>query len=344
MIYGAIFVAVSLLAALGLHAPRLAKGCGALIALVLFAFAALRSDSTDYEQYVAMYDLMRATNNVAWPLRLLIGKDPMFGGVILGVVTLGLSAQWLFVSAAALSVGVKWAAFGRAFGNAAAALLVTLFGYYFLHDFTQIRSAIAIPFCFIALQDACSGRPWRAALWTAFGATFHASAILCLPMIWLTTLDGRRAYLATLVFVVLAIAFARITYSHVADFDDRTAMQADKTGTSLTPLVVATLRMFVLLGIHRAIRERWPAMARVLRACMILCLAAVPFLFGLRGLSSTMAFRFYELLDAFSVFILAAALIRGPILARLAALALCIASIIVHVHNGLLGDYVLARG
>ena len=144
MIYAVVFVVVSLLAALALHAPRLAKGCGTLIALLLFAFAGARGASTDYDQYVAMYDLMRSAGDVAWPVRLLIGKDPLFGAIILGVVTAGLGAQWLFTCAAALSVGVKWAVFERTFGNAAAALLATLFGYYFLHDFTQIRSGIAI--------------------------------------------------------------------------------------------------------------------------------------------------------------------------------------------------------
>lgn len=341
MIYLAVLVFAMALWALSQNAPRIASGCGFILAIVLMAFAGLRGDSTDYEQYEVIFGLMKDAGDVDWWLRILIGKDPLFGSLMLLVITAGLSSQWLFVSAAVLGIGTKWAAFNRAYGAATAPLLATLFGYYFLHDFTQIRAGIALGFCFVSLVLKCEGGHNRAAfVWGLLAVGFHASAALYLMLMWVVTLQPRRAWIFSLMIVALLLLGARAESALVSSFDDRTDPTLDTTGSSITPLLIAGVRLAILVWIWYDLRKRSEDNARLLQASIILCAVAVPMLIVLRGLSAIMAFRFYELLDAFSVFLLGASLARGSTASRLVSLALCVASILVHMHNDLIPAYV----
>jgi hypothetical protein len=65
-------------------------------------------------------------------------------------------------------------------------------------------------------------------------------------------------------------------------------------------------------------------------------------LFGLSSVTSALAFRSYELFDAFSVFIVGAALSRGRPVARAAAVLMCAQSLAAMINGGLMVSYTLA--
>jgi len=329
---------LAIISTLGSKPLRLA---GAVAAIVLALFAGMTGDSVDYFAYEGIFNAMSAADNLDWPIRILIGKDPLFGTLVLGTVMAGAGVQLMFLSSALIGISIKWRAFERVFESAAVPFFVLLCGYFFLHEFTQIRAGIALGFCFISLVLKCEGGHDRAAFaWAFLAVGFHASVVLYLILMWIVTMPPRRAWIWSGAVVALLLLGARAASSVIAQFDTRTEDQLSATGSSITPLLIAAVRLAILAWIWSDLRKRSDENARLLQACMILCIAAVPFLVVLRGLSSVMAFRFYELFDAFSVFILSASLLRGSVIAQVASLALCAASMFIHFHDDLIPSYV----
>jgi hypothetical protein len=316
---------------------------GVIAAVLLMLFAGFRSNGPDYFDYLQMVDAMSASAGIIdWPARLLIGKDPLFGVLVLAIASAGVSAQWLIMSSAILSVGAKWRAFQHTFGGAAAGLLASLGTYYFLHDFTQVRVAIAIGLCFLSLIALHEKRRGASIGWGLLATGFHASAVLYLLLAWTTVLEARRGRWMLAGLVVIVLAIARAASAIIAEVDERTALQLEEAGTSLTPILVASVHLAALAWLYRESRSRWPEIPGLLRACMMLCTAALPMLIGFRTLSTAAAFRFYELLDAFSVFILVAAFVRGTAPMKLVVVALCAISLAIAFRSGVLPDYSLA--
>ncbi|HRC39106.1 MAG TPA: EpsG family protein, partial [Rubrivivax sp.] len=152
------------------------------MAATLVVFAGMRADSVDYAGYQEMFDWM-VELDLDYPERLFFAKDVLFGVLMDALQRAGGNLQALFLAAALLSVGLKQLAFARAFGgNTAVPWLVTLCLSFFLHDFTQIRTAIALALCFLALQHLVAGRVKRWFWLTLAAAGFHLSAIFFLPV------------------------------------------------------------------------------------------------------------------------------------------------------------------
>lgn len=308
-------------------------------ALVLALFAGLRADSTDYQEYVVLYDLMQDADDVAWPFRLLIGKDPLFGGLMLVLVQWGAHVQWLFLTAATLSMGLKWRAFQTCFGQSALPLLVCLSTYYFLHDLTQIRAGIAIALCMVALVSMARGQQSHALMLMVIACGFHLSAAMLIPLSMAAARPGRQGHWLVTLLTLTYIAGAHAALALLADFDERASAQLDLTGTSLVPLLLNGSRLAVLIWLTRRTLPAWPEVAPLLQMCLRLSCAGLALQIGFRDISSALAFRSFELLDAFSVFILAAALLRGGKLTATVAVGMCLMALTLAIHGELLPDY-----
>lgn len=77
-----------------------------------------------------------------------------------------------------LSLSIKFALLYRhcAWPLAAIASYVGLF--YFLHEYTQIRVAVALAFAFLATSALAAGKPIRAGIWLLAGALFQSSILV----------------------------------------------------------------------------------------------------------------------------------------------------------------------
>ena len=306
--------------------PALRRPVGAAMAATLVVFAGMRADSVDYAGYQEMFDWM-VELDLDYPERLFFGKDVLFGVLMDVLQRAGGNLQSLFLAAALLSVGLKQLAFARAFGgNTAAPWLATLCLSFFLHDFTQIRTAISLALCFLALQHLVAGRVKRWFWLTLAAAGFHLSAIFFLPVAGVLLFAPRRRGMAWAVMTGGLVLALMGLFQLVASIDLRLASHGEITGLNWTALAVATFKLALLTAIALTLRhgtQRLEAAARLVWPCVMFVATGVVLLFVLHDMASALAFRLYEFFDAFSIFVIALGLMQRRAIPFLLALGYC---------------------
>lgn len=325
--------------------PALRRPLSLAIPATLVLFAGLRGDSVDYPQYQLMFDLL-VELDPDYPERIFFGKDVLFGAMMDVLARLGGDVQWIFFLSALLSVGLKQIAFSRAFdGNTAAAWLATLCLTFFLHDFTQIRTAIAIALCFIALLYLLEGRKRAWLVLSVLAAGFHISTALFVPVAAVLLVRPSRR-LAVWAFASAAIPLTLIVlFQLFSGVDGRVVGYGDTTGSTWTPLAVGVIRLVVLVLLARAIHGAgccYPRVVQMVWPCVMLAATGLITLFLVRDVASALAFRVYEFFDAFAVFVVAAGLLHRAAGTRLLALAYCAFALSLQIAPGLLTPYELA--
>ncbi|MBP9131390.1 MAG: EpsG family protein [Steroidobacteraceae bacterium] len=325
--------------------PALRRPIGAAMAATLVLFAGMRADSVDYDGYREMFEWM-VKLDLDYPERLFFGKDVLFGVLMDVLQRAGGNLQALFLAAALLSVGLKQLAFARAFGgNTAVPWLVTLCLSFFLHDFTQIRTAIALALCFLALQHLVAGRvkPW---LWlTLVAAGFHLSAILFLPVAGVLLFAPRRRGMAWVLMISGLVLALFGLFQLIAFIDPRLESHGDVTGVNWTALVMAVFKLALLTATALAMRHgtrRFETAARLVWPCVMFVATGVVLLFVLSDMASALAFRLYEFFDAFSIFVIAVGLMQRRAAPVLLALCLCTIGILLQYLPGLFTPYDIA--
>lgn len=344
MIYLLTLAGVSMLAWLSILMPRSGYALGWIVGVVLMLLAGLRATSVDYDEYLLLFELMIAAELIDLPARLFVGKDLLFGALMAAVISVGGSAPMLFAASAVLSVGAKVIAFNRAFGQAAAPLLASLALYFFLHDFTQVRVGIALAWLYWALVELSFDRPRRAAALALIGVLFHASAGMLLLYGPVLRMRGLARFAAAGLLTMALMIALPIVLGLLDALGARGELESGRTGTSWLPVLLALVKIVLLTWMLPTVRARTAAPLRpLLDHSLLLCWVAVAFILGLQSASSALTFRTYELFDAFSVFIVAAAFVSGTMSSRIAALALCVVALVVSARAGLLVPYGLAE-
>lgn len=330
MAYIAIFSTAWLAVLLADHVRVLRRSLGLALALVALLFAALRGDSVDYDGYVDLYDVMLQFD-MPYPARLYLAKDALFSVMLDVIQFFGGGPQLMFVLMALLSVGLKQRAFARVFrGNTTAAWAVTLSLTFFMHDFTQSRTAVAVAMICLALLAQQQGRRTAWFLWIWAGVGFHLSALLFLPLTAVHWLPAQQRTPALLALVLLTCLVLAGSFELLGTVDLRVGAIADTTGASFKSIALAVGKFAVLLLLARSV-ERHPvslANQALVRPCLGLVLTGLAMLITLQGVSSVLAFRLYEMFDAFAVFIVAAALMQRRALPVVLALGYCVLGIV----------------
>lgn len=343
MIYLLTLAGVSMLAWLSILLPRSGYALGWIVGVVLTLLAGLRATSVDYDEYLLLFELMIAAELIDLPARLFVGKDLLFGALMAAVIGAGGSGPMLFAASAIVSVGVKVIAFNRAFGQAAAPLLVSLALYFFLHDFTQVRVGIALAWLYWALVEFSLDRPRRAVALALVGVLFHASAGMLLLYGPVLRMRGLVRYVAAGLLTLALVIAMPIVLGLLDVLGARGELDSGRSGTSWLPVLLALIKIVLLTWMLPTLRAcTAEPLRRLLDHSLLLCWVAVAFILGLQWASSALTFRTYELFDAFSVFIIAAAFISGTVGSRIAALVLCVVALVVSARAGLLVPYGLA--
>jgi hypothetical protein len=341
MAHAALFILLSWSAWLSRMARRAGNAFALLSAAVLILFTGLRSDSTDYQEYVALFDLIDGARDTEFGVRVLLGKDPLFGVLLATLSDAGFGPQAMFMAATLFSVGLMAFAARRWPGGVAVALWVHLSLHFYLHDFTQIRVAIAVGCCLMALNALAERRTSAWLAWSLAGTGFHLSAAL-FPAATVLWLRQRPPSLLQTVLIALAIAAAlRLSLAMLGEFEGRVALYED-TGSSVLPLALALVKCATLaLLVKQAVGEAAAnaTTVRLLRASFLLAICGTTLLLGLRGASTGTAFRLYEFLDAFSVVLVTASIVARPVTTRLLALLYCALGLAYMVANGLVTPY-----
>lgn len=319
--------------------------CGAVLLVFAILFAGLRGASNDYGEYVLMFRDVQSAGN-SFLQRMLIGKDPLFGLLIMGIQAVGLQLQALFLASAAIALILKANAFSRVFGTYATPLFVTICTTYFLHEYTQIRLAIALGFAFLALI-ALSER--RRLLWLIFSllaAGFHVStvAVLLCELPFALEWDNPVA-LATFVGAGLGgLAAVSHLFSLLSVISSRTSEYQYGDTLSLHGLILACLEGAALVILNWVLLrdEESPGRKRLWRICLLLEIAGVGMFLVLADRAPGLGFRLEELTNAFGVFAISGAIFRRDHQAWSLAFIYCVGGLIVVGASHLLLPYSLS--
>lgn len=344
MVYVALFSCAWLATLLADGLRDLRRMAGVAVALAALAVAALRGYSVDYDGYVELFESM-AFFDFPYPERLFMAKEPLMSLMIDGILWLQAGPQLMFVVMAVLAVVMKQIAFSRVFrGNTAAAWAVTLSLHFFLHEYTQSRAAVAIAACFLAFLAAQEGRKAAWLGWSLFGLGWHVTALLFVALsigMWLPQRWRVHGYVAGTLVIVLPMMLA---FEWLGSIDLRAGEYTGGTGVSALMVAIIGLKLAILSLMGHWVRRApvSPALAALVAPTLAMGVCGFVLLLALRDLSSVSAFRFYEFFDAFSVFIVAGALMSKRLVPVLTALAYCMLGIVLQYLPDLFKDFVLA--
>ncbi|NMG46033.1 hypothetical protein GPA22_20140 [Aromatoleum toluvorans] len=317
-----------------------------LLAGSLIFFAGLRGDSLDYNEYVLMFESIQAASQQSFFERVLIGKDFLFGSLLIFISDSGFGIASVFVFAAILSVGTKAIAFRRVFGSCLLGLFIFTCTYYFLQDFTQIRAAIAIGFCFNALVSVVMKRPFLYLLMSFFAVGFHAQAALFIACTAPLLIRGKARFLLMAIMSMIVVVIAPLLINVVIAFDNRPGIAEAADALSFNGVFSAFVNLFLLIATFLFCRENIRSeMERELAvASIFLVIAGFAFLMLTYSTSVTLAWRAAEMLMSFGVFVVVAAL-RGaakPVVVLLSGIY-CLFNIVLLARGALLVDYRFAE-
>lgn len=345
MPYAAFIVLSFLLAIISWLKPRHSAICGILLLFAAILFAGLRGASNDYGQYVLMFRTIRASTG-SFLHKLLLGKDPLFGLLILAIQAIGLRVQALFLSAAVLALGLKARAFKRIFGSYVTPLFVVICTTYFLHEYTQIRVAIALAFSFLALIALSERRKLWWAILSAVAIGFHIStfAVFLCEIPFVLDWDG-AAFLTTFVIGGLAaIALMAHLFSVLTEIASRVSEYRYDTGPTTHDLLVNIVKAVVLLGLNVVLiqDEVDRSRMRLWKICLVLQAFGIGTYFILISRAPGIGFRIVELMDAFGVFVISGAIFRRDYFSWSVAFSYCIGVLVTVAAGDLLLPYVLS--
>lgn len=133
-------------------------------------------------------------------------QDPVYLVLIKLWHTLGGSGFSFYITLASTAILLKLTAFRRLTDYGALAAFLYFCSYFFLHEFTQIRAALAIGIWMHAIAYL-PGKLWRYALLTLLASTIHIQAVLgfaLLPMLrLLRSPKGRRIFVSAALLVMM---------------------------------------------------------------------------------------------------------------------------------------------
>lgn len=161
----------------------------------------------DYEHYIVAYNIISPTF-LFGNTRFEIGYELT---AWLFAVPLGLSFATFYTSLSFVALSVKFYLFERYLENPPLAAVAYLLLFYSIHEYTQIRAAVAISFGFLALHLLMERKWVYAALLALLSVSFHSSAIALISLGAAVVLMPRKITLAAvpasaLILIILSTA------------------------------------------------------------------------------------------------------------------------------------------
>ena len=135
-------------------------------------FLLVPEGSRDIATYVSSFDEVQSM-----PLHDLLFKDPLFYLTTYIFAKVHFPAQWFFILLACLALLIKFKAISRLTNKSIYAVLLYMSSYFYLHEFTQIRIALALGTWMFALSYL-EISPKRYLLLSLLASSIHLAAIL----------------------------------------------------------------------------------------------------------------------------------------------------------------------
>lgn len=325
--------------------PSYSGICG--VALLVFAilFAGLRGASNDYDQYVMMFRDIRSSTGSFFQT-IYLGKDPLFGLLIIGIQAAGMQLQALFLTAAAIALTLKVKAFKRVFGAFVTPLFVTVCTSYFLHEYTQIRVAIALGFAFLGLIALSERRKLLWLVYSVLAAGFHIStvAVFVCELPFALEWDSAVVLAAFVIGALATLSVVSHIFSVLTHIASRTSEYQYSAGPTVHGLIVACLQGCALVTLNLVLLydEQNLGRMRLWKICLVLETMGVGMFLVLADRAAALGFRLDELMRAFGVFTITGALFRRGRMASSLAFAYCVGALVIVSASDLLLPYSLS--
>lgn len=185
----------------------------ALLSLWSFAslllFLLVPAGSRDIAQYVSSFSEVLST-----PFLELLQKDPLFYLTTYVFAKIGFPAEIFFLSLASLALFIKYKAISQLAEGSIYVVLIYMGSYFYLHEFTQIRIALALGVWMFALSHLAKSP--KKYLWISLLATaIHLEAALSLLpyMLWQFVDTERKRH----IFLAIAILIFTLGLVHLID-------------------------------------------------------------------------------------------------------------------------------
>jgi hypothetical protein len=313
-----------------------------ILALALIIFAGLRSADVDYMGYIEMINKVDAASHQPLLHQALKAKDILFGFMIIIKSSLSLNVSTFLLVLATLSIGIKFAVFRYAFGSAILGLGLYFFTYFFMHDFTQIRAAIALSCCFLALVLLLKEQRFWYVFFCVVALGFHAQTVFfvvaTLPLLTQIKYKFVLILISIVISGLLIIGFdffLNITPSRSID-------HLRATGLKLTAITAITLNAILIMTIYKStIHQLKQSFDQELaKTSLLLYIGSFLFFFITLYTSEVLAWRIYEMFSAFSIFIILIGLRAKPKkITIIASIAYIILNTVIIIRSGLLVPY-----
>jgi len=188
-----------------------------MIFVLLVLMAGLRGPlvDRDYSNYLDWFSLIRADSVVFADF----AKDPAF--VAISVIVSSVHGTYALIATifAILALSLKWTfgKFATEFRLLPIYVYLVFCRFFLAQEMTAIRAAVAIPIMSFGLLAAFRGHRIRAVVLIIIAITFHASTVLCIPLLLVAMggkIESRRAfvYLATAAIVMYGLLSGILTY------------------------------------------------------------------------------------------------------------------------------------
>lgn len=281
---------------------------GIILVLIYCIFAFLKEGGPDFLEYEKMYESMQELakeNNFNMGEFINIGKDFNFSIWIYINSILGVGFGWMIFISAFLSLNLKRLAWRSLGLDASIALSVWFFTYYFILDLTQIRAAISVAFCFIALGQAVKGYRLNYLFFMLLAIGFHAQAGIFL--VCSVSLMLRLDFNIKLKFIIIiSLIFSLMTsvlFKYYAEIDTRPGILDINSDFPLNGIVASLMNFGFLCFLLSAALKSVDSDEFVKISKLSFVFVVVGFFFLILNLysSSALAWRSYEMFNCFGV-------------------------------------------
>lgn len=287
--------------------------------LIIYCLVAFVKDGgPDYLEYEKMYESAgRLSKDGGLNLDNLIGlgKDINFSLWVYTNALFGIGFSYVILLSAFLSLNTKRLAWRNLELDTSVAISVWFFTYYFILDLTQIRAAIAVAFCFVALGHSLSGARGKYFFFMLIAVGFHAQAaifLLCsLPLILKIDFNFKLKLIVVLSFLYsLSIS---IFLKYYAEIDSRPGILDVSSDFPLNGIIASLINLCFLCFLFYASLKSvtYENHLRISKVSFVFVVVGFYFLIFNLHSSSALAWRSYEMFNCFGVILVTVVLTQS---------------------------------
>lgn len=219
---------------------------------LLSLFAGLRSEesSTDYSEYVKIFNNISSNKLLFYDQKMMV--EPTFYTIASLLRTQEISIVFLFLIYASLALFLKGKTILRDSKYIFCSLIIYYSNFFLLHEMTQIRAGVATGFFLLSIPSIESKKFKSFLLYMLFAILFHISAVLYLPLFFLKDKSLNKKNYSLLLLIAIIISVLKFTFIDYLQYIPIAAIQNRYdlyTGVMANGIISNSINLFNLFSI-----------------------------------------------------------------------------------------------